>query len=424
MRGAAAVARLRYAEARASQLLWLVPIAFGLGLGASVWVTGTDGLTRSASADSVAFAAVMALAVLASVLPAAIGFPGDVRTGRAMTLLAGPVSRAGMLVGGALGYGAFAAVLLLLMGIATAVGLEVGGTGTGVRPGVRPYVATEPVGRAAEQGALVEPGEPPLRFRFLLPAGIGPGETLPVRFDPWPLYRGGGLTPLIRVDLAVGAPGHMPGPSQAVAARITRGGASRVLVPVPGDLTPGAPVELTLALPQDSSWALDLDEAPVEIGEAPEPFTWNVLKLVLCAVPLLLVGAAAGSLGATRFGAPTAVVLVLALVFFFGTQDFLRDAAEHVHWRRSRDEAALAANQNPPGPPVTDLQLRMADTVLFVVDTLPPAETFVRVGDLVDRRAIALADLGRPWAAGAGLFVLLTGVGWLLVRKREIVEGL
>ena len=68
---------------------------------------------------------------------------------------------------------------------------------------------------------------------------------------------------------------------------------------------------MSLVLPPDS----------VEIGGARQLYSLGLLPASLCAVPLLLLLAAVGSLGAARFGAPTAIVFAAFLFLLFVGRD-------------------------------------------------------------------------------------------------------
>ena len=107
-----ALATLRFRECVAGRLVWLVALVFAACVGVGLWATAPGEAARSAQADRAMLALVGSLAVLAAAVPAAMGFPGDVRTGAAQPLLTAPVSRLAVAVGEPLGYAAFAALLI------------------------------------------------------------------------------------------------------------------------------------------------------------------------------------------------------------------------------------------------------------------------------------------------------------------------
>ena len=146
MRALVAIAELRLREGIARRLAWLVPIGFLAGLAAAAWVPGVDLAARAAAADRAAFTVVLALGLLAAVVPAAAGLPHELRTGAVDGLLGAPLSRLAFLAGGVLGQGALATLLVVGAAGAATLGLEAGGLGAAARDPLRTFTAVGPDG--------------------------------------------------------------------------------------------------------------------------------------------------------------------------------------------------------------------------------------------------------------------------------------
>lgn len=419
-----AIADLRLREGVAARLPWLVGVAFVVGVGAALWVTGPDAATRTALADRIVLWTTWGLAfVVAAVLPA-LGLPSDIRTGAAQGLFASPASRLEILAGGTLGYGAFATLLLAAMAGASVLGMQVAGLGAGQREPVRPVVRPPIVDAAADGTFRISNEAPVARFVFRVPPGAAAGEPLRVRFAPRRVVESG-MEPETRAFVSV----HRPGGDESEGRDVSFKAGTAFTVSVPaGNLLPGDEAELSLRRTR-GLWHLVFRDGSVEIGGGRELYSVTIVTASLCAAPLLFVLAALGSMGAARFGAPTAVMLAVFLFAVFVGQDLLADGARFIV-AAANDPSMLDVHDEPgaehehgPAPGITPLRVAAAKATLAAVGAMPSYDSFDRTGDLVERRALALRDVGRAFAAGLPTLAAVTAAGWLLLRRRELQPG-
>ncbi len=419
MRRIAALAELRLREGVAARLALLLPVAFLCGVGLAAWVPGADESTRAALADRAALGIASALAVLAAVVLASLGFPGDVRSGAAEWIVASPATRAAVVIGAVLGHGAFASVLLFGLCGAGLLGVEVGGLGAGARPMVRPVRDATAMEPSKDGAAWITRASSEARFGFEVPVDHAPGDAFVVHLRPQRRIESG-LDARTGVELGVHRVTAKP--STVVRAEFKAGTGLVAEVPA-GRLEAGEYAVLTVRRTH-GEWALRFPPGSVGVGGRPERFTWNAIKAALCMVPLVLLAAAAASAGAARFGAPTALGLALFLALVWFGQDVIADGARYIA-ETSAEAAAAEHEGHDHGPARTPSPLRraLARGALVAVEWMPPRDAFDRTGDLAESRAVPLWAAGRAAALAAVPVVLLTGIGWLLLRRREILSG-
>ncbi len=428
MRATLAIAGLRIREGLAARLPLLVVLAFLAGVGAAVWAPGGDAAARAATADRAAFGLAFAVALLVAVVLPGLGFPADLKRRRAFTLLAAPVSRFSVVLGGALGYGAVASALLLASAVCATLGLAAGGAPS--RGEIRGF-ATAQLITTSEDGAKLDREHPEASFRVPLPDGSADGDTLPVRLrvsaafqagEPWSRTTGVALT-LVR-------DGEMLPVADEVIFHPVDVARTELTLPT---MPPRSELELRVRrLPR--GWQLTLPPDALSLGQAPEPFAWNVIKAALCAAPLLFLAGAAAQCGAVRFGAPTALGLAMTLLLVFAGQDVLREAAGAIE--RSAEAAAEMAREREAHAghghavegdghahdvEVGTHHVALARGVRLLLGALPAPGPFDRSDDLVQRVAIPAGAIGHSASIALLPFVGLVGLGWILVRRRELI---
>jgi hypothetical protein len=418
-----AIAEIRLREGLAARLVWLVPLAFAVGVGAALWAEGPDPAARAALADRVALWAAWGLAFVVAAIVPALGMPADVRTGAAQTLLASPVSRFEVVLGGVLGYGALSTLLLVAMAGAANLGMQVAGVGAAEREPIRTTVAAEPVGANAAGDVVVDSASPVAAFRFRVPAGLRPGEPLVVRLAPKRRVETSWNSETV-VIVAAGRPGG----AESVPDRVEFKAGTAFTAHVPlGDLWAGDDAELTVRR-SSGGWALDFTPGSVEIGGARRLYALGLVEASLCAVPMLLILAAIGSLGAARFGAPTAAALAAFLFLVFVGRGFFLDAARYIE--AAAADPTLAQNQEEEHghehgavEPISPARLALAKAAIAALEILPRYETFDRTDSLIERRAPTWGDLGRAAAEGLPAAAAVTALAWMLFRRREFAPG-
>jgi hypothetical protein len=419
-----AIADLRMREGTAARLLWLVLAAFAVGVAAAAWAQGPDAEARVALADRIVLWTTWGIAFAVAAIVPALGLPADVRTGTAQTLLASPASRLEVIAGGTLGYGAFASLLLVAMAGAATLGMQLGGLGGAQREAVRPETFADVVANREGGVALIDASSPAATFRCTIPAGLAPQDRLRVRFAPEERMETG-FDRTTEALVSVARPGGPPGTDVRVAFKATTD--FNVLLPR-GTLAPGDAAEITLRRTK-GRWAFTFSPGSVAVGGAPQLYASSLVVAALCAAPLLFMLASIGAVGASRFGAPTAVILAsfLFVVFVGGNlvvdgARFIVDAAadrSFVH----QDDGHGHDHGHGPGELITPGRVAAAKAVLTVFAALPRYDTFDRTDALVARRAPGWADIGRAAAEGLPAAAVLTLAGWLMLRRREIVPG-
>jgi hypothetical protein len=414
MRATLAIAELRLRECIAGRLLWLLPVVFAAALTCPLWIEAPTAIERSAQADQAMLTLVGALALLVAVLPAALGFPRDVRTGCAHGLLAAPVTRFSAHLGAVLGYGWFATLLLLGMGGAAIAGLEVAGMGAELRDPVRSFESVN------GDTVTLEAARTDARIPFVVPDVSG--DTLRVRITPQAVHQGGADFSLTdAISLGVGAPGEAGADKRA---EFGLNVAFTEDLPL-RDLRPGDAAEL-LVSGGAGPWSLVLAPGTIEVAGGPRLFTLEVMLGAACLMPLLFLLCGAALCGAARFGAPTAVGLALAVVLLFASQDILADSArfvlESAAAHEGPDRSAGDHTGHSHGPAnVSRAQVGIAHTTEALLRVVPPLAVFDRSEALVERRAVRGAEVVRAWTLGAGGVVCLLGIGWFLLLGRELV---
>jgi len=411
-----AVAELRLREGFAARLAWLVAIAFFVGIAAAHWARGADDAARAAHADRVALWVAWGLALVVAAVVPAIGLPSDVRTGAAQTLLAAPVSRFELVLGGVLGYAAFSTLLLVAMAGASILGMQVVGVGAAQRDPVRTVVLPRLVDAGPDGTFVVESGRETATLRFVVPKSIAADDLLRVRVAPRAsrIETGPDRASVAALSL------HRPdaGESDATTFRFKAGAPFTAHLPL-GALRPGDEAELTIRRVV-GRWKLAFDERSVEIGGERRLFAGSVVVAALCAVPLLLLLAAVGSLGSARFAAPTAIVVAgTAFVLFVGRTTIV-DGASYV----VRAAATRKAQGDESAPPeFSSALVAAAKGALAAFSVVPRLDAFDRTDDLVERRAPSIADVARSAAEGLPATAGVVIAAWLLFRRREIQPG-
>jgi hypothetical protein len=418
-----AIAELRVKEGIAARLAWLVLVAFVVGVGAALWAQGPDPAARAALADRIVLWTAWGLAFVVAAIVPALGLPADVRTGAAQPLLASPASRLEVVLGGTLGYGALATLLLVAMATASTLGMQLAGLGAAERDPVRPVADAEIADAAADGTFTINAAAPVATFRFRVPEGLTAGETLRVRLAPKSR-----LETTFERATTVFVSAHRPGGGEADGLRVAfkAGLAFTAHLPV-ARLLPGEEAELTVRRVSGGR-ALVFAPGSVQVGGARRLYSLAVVQAALCAAPLLFLLAAVGGLGAARFGAPTAVVFAAFVLLLFAGRGVIEDGARFLvdaakdpsvidhHEHEGHDHAA-------PDSDVSPARVAIAKAALAVFGVLPRLETFDRTDLLVERRATTFADLGRAAGEGLPAALLVTLAGWLLFRRREVVPG-
>ncbi len=130
MTGFLPVAALRFREALAGRMAWLVPLHFVLALATARAMPGPTPAARLQAADATALALVAVIALVVAAVLGAGPLPVERERARGTLLLAAPVTATARVLGTAFGTGM--ALLLLLLGLSAsamaAVDLGVGGT--------------------------------------------------------------------------------------------------------------------------------------------------------------------------------------------------------------------------------------------------------------------------------------------------------
>ncbi len=418
-----AIAEIRLREGLAARLVWLVPLAFAVGVGAALWAQGPDPASRAALADRVVLWTAWGLAFLVAAIVPALGMPADVRTGAAQSLLASPVSRFEVVLGGVLGYGALSTLLLLAMAGASTLGMQIAGVGAAEREPIRTTTAAQPVGANGAGVVVVDSASPVAAFRFRVPAGLRRGELLVVRLSPERRVE----TSFNSETVVIVAAGR-PGGAEAGSDRVEFKAGTEFAAHVPlGDLRAGEEAELAVRR-ASGGWALDFIPGSVEIGGARRFYALGLFEAALCAVPMLLLLAAIGSLGAARFGGPTAVALAAFLFLVCSGRGLLLDAAQYIV--RAAADPTLAQNEvhddghhHAAVEPISPARVALAKGAIAVFELLPRYETFDRTDALVERRAPVWGDLARAAWEGLPAAALVTALAWMLLRRREIAPG-
>lgn len=432
MRRILAVADLRFRECVAARLLWLLPVAFVAGRLAAAWATGGTDAERAAMADRAVLATVAGLALLATAIPAALGFPGDVARRSVDALASSPVRRLELVAGAVAGYGAFGACLALAMAAAGMLGVEAGGLGAGAREPVRRMAAVRGAAPDPQGLTWVRRDQRLATFRFTVPEGASEHGRMRLRFAPDAVWYGDTSMEMSKsshVQIGVHRPGEVGMPDAR--AEFGLGVAFAAEVPDRG-LRPGDEAVLSV-WGGEGAWALRFAEGSVQVAGARQLFTVGLLVAALAAAPLLVLAAAAATCGAVRFGAPTAVGFALFMVVALSAQDILSDASNYileVDAAARADAAAHAGHDHGPGDlhdhgpaEISAVQTALARGTLAVMERLPPIEAFDLSPRLVDRRAVGLGDAARAWALALPGVLLLVLAGWGLVARRDLVEN-
>lgn len=418
-----AIAELRLKEGLAARLVWLVALAFAVGVGAALWAEGPDPASRAALADRVVLWTAWGMAFVVAAIVPALGMPADVRTGAAQTLLASPVSRFEVVLGGVLGYGALSTLLLVAMAGASNLGMQVAGVGAAEREPIRTSAAADLVGADAAGEVVVDSASPGATFRFRVPEGLRPDEPLVVRLAPKSRIETSFKRETV-VSVAVQRPDGTVEGSERVEFKVGTAFAARVPL---GGLRAGEDAVLTVRRASGGR-SLVFTQGSAEVCGARRLYALGLVEAALCAVPMLLLLAAIGSLGAARFGGPTAVALATFLFLVCAGRGFFLDAARYTV--AAAADPTLAQNEehedgheHGPVEPISPARLALAKGAIVALEFLPRYETFDRTDSLIERRAPAWGDLGRAAAEGLPAAGAVVAAAWLLLRRRELAPG-
>jgi hypothetical protein len=361
--------------------------------------------------------------VLVVLVLAATTFAGEIRSAVAQTILSSPLSRGAMVAGGAVGHAAFGLLLALALGAAGTLGLDLAGLGAGARGAVRPYAPVTFENARPHEPPFLGRDSSEVRAKFLIPDPLP--DELSFRLDPKAQVETD-FSPEGTLEVAV-APAERPGARSAwhrVPYRAFQEFEARVGV---AGFTPGEEAILLLRR-VDGGFRLRFVEGSVEVGGARELFGWNVVKAVLCLLPLLAMAAAAGTAASARLGAAASLVLVLFLLLLLAGRDVVLDAAAYVVEEGAAQESGH--HEELPGHEhhdhtveISPVQVALARGALVGMRAVPDAAVFWRFGDVAAGRAVTPKDLGGAAAAGVLPSVLLLGASWLLVRRRELEAG-
>lgn len=423
MRRLLAVAELRLREASAARLVALVPLAFLGGIAIARWAPGTDPADRAAAADRVVLACAGGTAILVVLLLAATAFAEDVRRGRALALLATPVSRAEVAVGGIVAHAAFGLLLALALAAAGILGLDAAGLGSRARRAVRPMAPAEVLGRGEDGVAVLSRASPSVVCRFRVPEGREPGEPIRARLAARARVESGFDEAGVLLA-AVHREGEAPGNPRRVEYKATV--AFETELPA-GDLVAGEEALLTLVR-ESGAWSLRFGERSVEIGGARRLFAAEAALAVAGLLPLLVLSAALGAAASARLGATTAIGVVSFLLLVGSGRDVIDDAARYVV-ARAEAQAETTGGHDHAGhdhghdAEVTPLQVALARTALGVLGTVPDLASAWRLDEVAAGRAVRREDLAGGASRAAGPCAVAALAAWLLLRRRELTPG-
>jgi hypothetical protein len=425
VRALLAIADLRLREVAAARLAWLVAFAFALGWAAARWARGPDLEASAALADRVCLWTAFGVAGLVAAILPALGLPGDVRTGAAQSLLAAPASRFAVVAGGVAGYALSATLLFAGMAGASTLGMQAAGLGTAERGPLRVDVVAEAAEADDTGTAMIDAAQPEAAFLFRVPRGLRDGDAVRVRFDP----RG-------RIEdrhdrategvVTVRAAGAREGAASTV--RFKAGAEFAATVAAEG-LMAGEVAEVTFRR-TSGGWKLVFPLGSVRVGCAPRLCAAGIAAAALCAAPLLLLLAAVGSFGASRFGAPTAVAFAGFVFLLVAARGLVVEGAQHVlvlarqqsaHAGESADEHA--GHAHGPAETVGPARVAAARAAIAVFERMPRFEAFDGTVALIERRALGAEDVRRAAVQGLPAAALVTAAAWLLFRRREIAPG-
>lgn len=403
-----AVGRLRIHQGVAGRLPWLLAPAFLVGLAAAWWAPGVDDSQRALAGDRIGLGVVWGLAMLLASVPAALSFPLDVRSGRAIGWLGAPLPRWALVLGGAFGHAGLASVLAVGLAAAATLGLDAGGLGAQAREPLRRYVTAERVGEADLATA-----EQPVAFAARLPAASR-SEPIVLRARPEPRLLGDSLPARAKAVVAVQPEGLDDWTETEV--EFVRGAEFVAELPRRG-LRTGTRVRIEVRS-GDDDWGLSFERRGLEVGGGARPFLPSLFVAVLCAAPLLLLLSAAATCGAVRFGAPTAILLTTSFLLLLAGRDFFLDAVTHVQWTVEQ-QRLRGPEEVPDSLRVTPLQVGMATAVGGLYELLPAPEHFLVGERLLERRTVEWRQVGESAVRAAPLFVGFVLVGWGLLATRE-----
>lgn len=315
MTGLLPVAALRFREALAGRMAWIIPLHFILSLAAARAMPGPTTAARLQAADATALALAAILALVAAAVLGAGPLPTERERARGALLLAAPVTATARVLGTAFGTGM--ALFLLLLGLCAsamaAVDLGVGG-GSPPHGWVRAESATGGVPDPREEGLFWLTKEAPTaRIAFGHAISRTGGGGIPIERD---------RDAVIEARARVPREGEVPGIKKVAVLSPDEGQTRTVLsVPVAGAFRTRIEAYqelLTLErVPGNFDLGLRLDRIRLEAGPRPRAEARLVHAGALMAGLLAVMLAATALSTITGTGVAAAGAIVLALLSLF-----------------------------------------------------------------------------------------------------------
>jgi hypothetical protein len=392
VRGLLPVAALRFREALAGRILWLLPLHFVLALLVARSIPGTTGAARIQAADAAALALAALLALVAAAILGAGPLPAERERARGTLVLAAPVSAAARVLGTALGTGTALLLLVLGLGASSMAAVDLGAGLPGELP--RRYVRSleieggEPDPR--EEGLVWITERNPTAVVYLDRSGYGPSGGM---------NRAGTLVVEARARVASG--GAMPGEKKA---------RFRGFRAVPQDaVSTATTAPFRLRMPLSTSYVV-IDRVPdnFDLGLRTERIRVAVgsrsraLGRALHAGALLsgLLAVMAAALAVSTFagsGVAAAAALALSLLALF-RQVFV-DAAATLAYAGAMERAVSAEHGGAPVASLSATPPAMAPVFRALAAVLPDGTRF----DLA--AAVAANEVPDPGDAGGAVFL-------------------
>lgn len=406
MRGLAPVAALRFREALAGRILWLLPLHFVLALALARGMPGPTADARREAADAAALALAAALGLAAAAVLGASPLPAERERPRGALVLAAPAGPAARVLGTAIGAGAALLLLAAALGASSLAAVEVG-VGPGPLP--RAYVRA-----ASLEGGNEDPAHPGLHWL------VDNAPRAVARFaEPLPADADLTLAPRARVP----AGGEIPA-FQRASVHFVREGADdapiRVRAPAPAPFRVRVPAGTTLVKIDRERGSFDLglrvEDVRLDAGRRPRALSRGLHALALFA-GLAAAGAAALALSTvTGTGVAAAGSLALSMLALFRST-FADAAAALVH--AGAMERAIAAEPGGHGHgSVSATPPALAPLFRTLADLLPDGTRF-DLGAVVAANEVPDAgDAGRAALAGIGIAALFLALAVLGARRR------
>lgn len=410
MSGTLPVAALRFREALAGRMLWLLPLHFGLALAAARAMPGPTPDARREAADAAALALAAALGVAAAAVLGAAPLPEERERARGTLVLSALPGPAARVLGTALGTGG---ALLLLAAALLASALAAVEAGLGRTP--PPPRAM--VRAASLEGGNADPADPGLHWL------VDNAPRAAARFAE-PVPADADLLVEARVRIPPG--GRLPGFKRAVV-RFHPGSEEETRVrvraapPVPFRVRVPAGTTMVKIDRERGDFELGLTAEGVRCDAGPRPraLARGLHGLALFA-GLAAVAAAALALS-TVAGAGVAAAGALALSLLSLFRSTFDEAASMLVHAGAVERAMAAVEAGPAGHgpgAVSATPPALAPLFRVLADVLPDGTRF-DLGAVVAANEVPDAgDAGRAAAAGLGLAVLFLAFAVLGARRR------